>query len=78
MNIHQKIDELDIRIGRIEAIQKKILKDVTLINLHTDFSHKQESGPGSLTCDRAGDVNTETCQTCHGTETCTYGKNPEP
>ena len=31
-------------------------------------------GPGSLTCDRAGPVTIEDCKTCHGTGTCSYGK----
>ena len=31
-------------------------------------------GPGSLTCDRVGAVTIEDCKICHGTGTCSYGK----
>ena len=37
----------------------------------------QLSGPGSLTCDRAGPVTAETCKTCLGTGSCMYGKTAE-
>lgn len=35
------------------------------------------SGPGSLTCDRAGPVTIEDCKTCWGTGGCRYGKTEQ-
>ncbi len=35
------------------------------------------SGPGSMTCDRAGPVTIEDCKTCWGTGGCTYGKTEQ-
>lgn len=35
------------------------------------------TGPGSLTCDRAGAVTAEDCKNCLGTGGCRYGKTDE-
>jgi hypothetical protein len=45
--------------------------DEILVKVHS------MSGPGTMTCDRAGPVTIEDCKTCWGTGGCRYGKTEE-
>lgn len=41
------------------------------------YTEQLTSGPGSLTCDRAGPVTLEDCKSCLGTGGCRCGKTDE-